>query len=437
MKTLSSLHPGRGWLPWGVSLLALAVGACGSETAVDDDEPEIETTSGAAGGSGGMDMAAGGRGGSGGNGGSADDPLEPVASEVELIDLGQVAQPAGFATFTFTIEEGTTSFALSFEVEPDAPVEFLFLQRVTGPSGVLAEVDLESGVVIGDFQTSPTNVPNAAYSLLFPNTPTLEVEPGTYEVTLSGFTEFGPAAAVRGTLMVKRAAAPPPFGSYALDVWFADNDLGLSAATAPEDADFQAALTELRAIHRNAGLTIEDVAYRDIVGAPELGILDNQEELTRLLEIPNVERNGRVSLIMVESIDLNEQGVILGLASGAPGPASVATAPHASVVVSSFGFQLAPERVGKTMAHEIGHQLGLDHTTESDGVRHDPIPDTPECTETVMGFAVPELCPTGGSNFMFWTGFQDNRPQQDVSLGQRLVINGNPSVANRGERSEP
>lgn len=108
----------------------------------------------------------------------------------------------------------------------------------------------------------------------------------------------------------------------------------------------------------------------------------------------------------------------------------MASAPHAGVVVSTFGFMLSPERVGKTMAHEVGHALGLDHTTESDGVSHDPIPDTPECSQTQMGVAFPELCPNGGgANFMFWTGFQDSRAQRDVSSGQRQIMNGNPGIS--------
>jgi hypothetical protein len=38
--------------------------------------------------------------------------------------------------------------------------------------------------------------------------------------------------------------------------------------------------------------------------------------------------------------------------------------------------------MGGTITHEIGHYLGLNHLSESDGTIHDPVPDTPPCTNT-------------------------------------------------------
>jgi len=352
-----------------------------------------------------------------------------VPSEVELFDLGTaLPDNQGVTTFTFDIDPGTTSFALSAQPDPGGLQDQVILVEVTGPNGLLTQVDLQTGQTFGPFVTPFSNIPNAAFSLLYPNTPTLEVEPGPYSVSFFAVVDEQLATSSRATLMTKKAESPPLLGSLTLDIWFADNAMGLTAGSAPNDPDFQAALEEMQTIYDNAGLTIADVAYRD-VGIPQLGIIDDNAELSQLFAIPDTERNGRIALFIVESIDLTQQGVILGVASGAPGPASVATAPHAGVAVSTFGFMLSPERVGKTMAHEVGHFLGLDHTTESDGISHDPIPDTPECTQTQMGVAFPELCPTGAANFMFWTGFQDNREQQDVSPGQRQVMNGNPAIA--------
>ena len=37
---------------------------------------------------------------------------------------------------------------------------------------------------------------------------------------------------------------------------------------------------------------------------------------------------------------------------------------------------LDPPALGQTMAHELGHLLGLYHTSEYDGVTHDALPDT-------------------------------------------------------------
>jgi hypothetical protein len=41
--------------------------------------------------------------------------------------------------------------------------------------------------------------------------------------------------------------------------------------------------------------------------------------------------------------------------------------------------------MGSTLAHEIGHFLGLNHLSESNGTVHDPLPDTPICTQRSFG----------------------------------------------------
>src|SRR5438309_445465 len=78
----------------------------------------------------------------------------------------------------------------------------------------------------------------------------------------------------------------------------------------------------------------------------------------------------------------------------APAPAGlVAAAPFAASPTSA----LDTDGMGTTAAHEIGHYLGLYHTSERDGSEHDPIDDTPECA------AGDSACPDA-ANVMFWTG---------------------------------
>jgi hypothetical protein len=72
-----------------------------------------------------------------------------------------------------------------------------------------------------------------------------------------------------------------------------------------------------------------------------------------------------------------------------------------------------------TCAHEVGHYLGLYHTSESDGRLHDPIADTPECDGGTA-------C-TDASNVMFWTG---GGRRSQLSAGQAAVMRHHPLVAN-------
>ena len=65
--------------------------------------------------------------------------------------------------------------------------------------------------------------------------------------------------------------------------------------------------------------------------------------------------------------------------------------------------------VVQTFAHELGHWLGLSHTSERDGTAHDPIADTPECgaahDKNLDGELDQVECEGhGGGNLMFWGG---------------------------------
>lgn len=51
--------------------------------------------------------------------------------------------------------------------------------------------------------------------------------------------------------------------------------------------------------------------------------------------------------------------------------------------------------MGQTIAHEIGHYLGLNHPSESGGTTHDPIPDTPQCVAGGGGSVTHGSCLAG------------------------------------------
>ena len=49
---------------------------------------------------------------------------------------------------------------------------------------------------------------------------------------------------------------------------------------------------------------------------------------------------------------------------------------------ATFNTSCGPDVVGETVAHEVGHALGLFHTTEAQGASgedFDPLTDTPQC----------------------------------------------------------
>jgi hypothetical protein len=163
--------------------------------------------------------------------------------------------------------------------------------------------------------------------------------------------------------------------------------------------------------------------YVDV--SDEAYAVDEHSQLLKLTETLPQDNRG-VNFFFVQGF--NGWG-LLGKAGGIPGPSLLNGTYHSGVVVSLadyfyFGPNKAANRTAETMIHELGHQLGLFHTSESDGSQHDPIADTPECTEDYDGdgyISSYECDGQGGDNLMFWT----TNASAILTEGQLYVIHRN------------
>ncbi len=135
-----------------------------------------------------------------------------------------------------------------------------------------------------------------------------------------------------------------------------------------------------------------------------------------------------VNLFIVD--DYADEPGTLGEAGGIPGPLGVLGVDGAGVIVALDGHRLNDgtldvTTMGETMAHEVGHQFGLFHTTESDGSSTESLDDTPDCPRNADSnndgeWSAEECADYDGRNFMFWvTG---NFTQDEVSAEQALVL---------------
>ena len=99
--------------------------------------------------------------------------------------------------------------------------------------------------------------------------------------------------------------------------------------------------------------------------------------------------------------------------------------------------ELDAQLLGETAAHEMGHQLGLFHTTEKEGTVFDILSDTPECLSSSHdndsnGTITAEECDEfGGENLMFWTTWSSasrsaGKKQETLSSHQQHVLKYSP-----------
>jgi hypothetical protein len=131
---------------------------------------------------------------------------------------------------------------------------------------------------------------------------------------------------------------------------------------------------------------------------------------------------------------------VLGNAAGIPGSMGIANAWNGvlnSLTAHASGSTLDAQLLGETAAHEMGHQLGLFHTTEKGGTEFDIITDTAECPKSSRdnnsdGQMSAEECDGyGGENVMFWTAWSSSsrsagKKQETLSSYQQKVLKYSP-----------
>lgn len=210
---------------------------------------------------------------------------------------------------------------------------------------------------------------------------------------------------------------------------------GVSAATAATHPDFIAVFDEVRRIYEQIGITLGEIRFRDIGGdaATRFGVLRSDAEVGELVKLSTPPGDDLASLLSVNVFFVGEFAMrgVIGISSGLPGPAGL-HGTHGSGVVFTAEYMGAPvdDALGTTtdgnaytallLAHEVGHWLGLFHTTEQGGQMHDPLADTPQCSSPENA----DRCPDWG-NLMFPFAAAANTT---VTADQGFVLSANPAT---------
>jgi hypothetical protein len=426
------------------------------------------------------------------------------ASDVVVQDLGELQVGA---TASFAVTTGTSSFTIvSQEVNGTAVDEIELVDPsgvVTVPNTVVpTDVKTPAGVVYYDDVT--LTAPDAFYGGFTPVTGAFTapntsagidrvrtgggLPPGTWSLVANDWArECGVISGCRGASTsgvyrlhaVTKSAPPSSTGTLDVEVYLLVDPQGpdsrlATAAGAAADPQLARWVATVAGFLARAGLCLGEVTFHELPGWVHARYPNGSVDITgsgpcdplqQLFTVAAAPRRG-VHVFLVEELVAPSQGgaIAIGVDGSIPGPSGFPGTIFGGAAVGMFGelgVETKPgacaagapanigacgtDRIAYVAAHEIGHWLGLYHTTEASGDFFDPLSDTAQCScsscaplaqrtrcESSTVFVNSAACSVsascgGGSNLMFWL-LDPSRSAGDLSRDQGQAVRLNPAV---------
>jgi len=338
------------------------------------------------------------------------DGLNTTISEITQT-VGSDGLLAGF----FVVPEDGVSFLLSIFLGSNYNIKF---DSLTDPSG---KDILSASSTPNLYDASSGNIGTPGYAnVLVPQSPSFSAKAGTW--TFKAYTNDRVNIALR-------TGSTPSAATITIQPYI--------TGTTWSAGDISVALIIMKRIYSKNGITLtinDTITISDTQYTKVSKTFINST--TSALVSQGVTEG--VNLFFIEDYSDSDN---LGNAPGIPG--SMGTANSWNGVLISLaahdvsGNTLDSQLLGETAAHEMGHQLGLFHTTESGGTVFDILTDTAECLNSTKDFdrngkmSAEECEGYGGENLMFWTAWNTSsrsagKKQETLSSHQQHVLKYSP-----------
>jgi hypothetical protein len=333
-----------------------------------------------------------------------------------IFDITQTVGSDGFLAGSFVVPADGISFLLSIFLGSNSSIKFYSL---TDPEGTDI---LSTSSTPNLYNEASGRLGNPGYAnVLVPQSPSFSAKAGTW--TFKAYTNDRVSIALR-------TGSTPSAATITIQPYI--------TGTTWSAGDISAALSVMSGIYSANGITltindtitISDTQYSAVSGT-------FTDSTTSALVTQG--STAAVNLFFIEDYSGSWSG-ILGNAAGIPGSMGIANSWNGvlnSLSAHASGTTLDSQLLGETAAHEMGHQLGLFHTTEAGGTEFDIISDTAECPKSSWDndnnsqMSAEECDGYGAGNVMFWTAWSSSsrsagKKQEALSSYQQQVLKYSP-----------
>lgn len=318
-------------------------------------------------------------------------------------------------SYTFTVPEGSVSFYLAPFTKDGKKVEITTLQR---PDGSTLNVPRDYA-----FMAINPQILGALSPILFPASDQANLKsafpPGQYTLNVNSSAS---------EICYYTLPQPGEGTTLALSIYLVGVE-GVTAANAANNTNIKSIVNIMQTIYRQMGITVTVEKYTDASAevTKNYSIIRDIYDVYNLVATSAAPGEGlqgalAVNVFLIQDFNVADAPGLLGLSTGIPGVAGLHGTAGSGLVFSTAALGKDNATIGQTMAHEVGHFLGLRHTTEHGGSSHDPITDTPECALPDLAF----IC-RDAENFMFPFSL-DGGKQTKTTAGQSFVLRRNPLV---------
>jgi len=332
-----------------------------------------------------------------------------------ISEITQTVGSDGLLAGSFVVPADGISFLLSIFLGSNSSIKFYSL---TDPDGTDI---LSASSTPNLYNEASGRLGSSGYAnVLVPQSPSFSAKAGTW--TFKAYTNDRVSIALR-------TGSTPSAATIAIQPYI--------TGTTWSAGDISAALSVMSGIYSANGITLtinDTITISDTQYAAVSGTFT--DSTTSALVSQGVTEG--VNLFFIEDYSLSDS---LGNAAGIPGSMGIANSWNGVLISLAAhaisGATLDSQLLGETAAHEMGHQLGLFHTTETGGTVFDILTDTAECLNSTKDFdnnnkMTAEECEGyGGENLMFWTAWNTSsrsagKKQETLSSHQQHVLKYSP-----------